>query len=126
MIMIQLSKVLSFVYLLVVAGIMVYAAAGHYSVGWVVGALFMLAITALPQLIMIGFVQAAQTQAITRYYIVLQLLLSALALYGYVDGFFIHIDAQSGILFIFIPIYQTIIAYIAYFLQKIFAKINGS
>jgi hypothetical protein len=34
------------------------------------------------------------------------IIMTSFGLYAYYDGFFVHLDAQSGLLFLFIPAYQ--------------------
>ncbi len=52
------------------------------------------------------------------------ILLSALGIVGlgvyiYIDAFFIHIDPQSGLVFIFVPLYQLILAGIIFAIARL-------
>ena len=79
----------------------------------------------IPYLILIAINRYLTRTKFSYIFISLTIIISVLAgVYIYHDGFYRHLDAQNGLLFIFIPIYQNVfiivVSFIAIVLQWIF------
>ncbi len=103
---------------------MIHAGGGDTSIMWIIGSIFFLGLGIAPQILMIHFITNADTHIRAIYYLITQFLLSILALLIYYDGFFINSDAQSGILFILMPIYQCVGAFLATLIDKTLTKLQ--
>jgi len=114
----RIIKTIAITYCIISSGILLYGAMPDS----LEGILFTLVISLLmisPQYLLYRLFKRHGKKIFREIILFLQVIISAVGIWGYYDTSFVHIDAQGALIFIFLPIYQIMTIILAWLLLAI-------